>query len=95
MGSNPTPSASKSSEDHFTPMNASDVRERLLREVLDRRAPRLLPIVERDGPISSDERERLRSIIADELVEHGLDGNDEHNEYGRALEDVIDFIGHR
>lgn len=66
----------------------------LLRQVIGRRDPALAAILESGRSLSDHERELLRSIIADELVERGLDERDEHTRYGQALEDVIDHIGH-
>jgi len=55
--------------------------------------------VKRLGALSADvseaDRESLRQLVADELCELGLRANDEPNEYGLQLEDVIDGLGHQ
>jgi hypothetical protein len=44
------------------------------------------------GVVSPALIDRILNVIADELVATGLDVDDEHNERGRQLEDVIDQI---
>lgn len=48
----------------------------LLRDVIARRRPELLPLVERIGvtPLSEPDRSALRRAIVDELCEHLLPG---------------------
>ncbi len=71
----------------------------LLETVVRRRAPELNELVKRLGALSADvseaDRESLRQLVADELCELGLRANDEPNEYGLQLEDVIDGLGHQ
>lgn len=38
--------------------------------------------------------EKLRSIICDELINRGLGPDDNVNDYGVFLEDLIDDLGH-
>lgn len=63
----------------------------LLERVLRSREPSLVPLLDRLGRLSltEEEREDLRSVLADELCERGLDEEDEPTSYGRALDDVI------
>jgi len=67
----------------------------LLREIVSRRAPSAMREVDQLGvtKLSDDGREALREIVADELVECGLDVGDEPNQRGRELESVIDWLG--
>lgn len=39
--------------------------------------------------LTEDECEELREVLADELVDSGLRPNDETNEYGRTLDEVV------
>jgi hypothetical protein len=63
----------------------------LLERVIRSREPSLVPLLDRLGRLSltEEEREDLRSVLADELCERGLDEEDEPTSYGRALDDVI------
>jgi hypothetical protein len=74
----------------------SSVETELLREVVSRRSPESLSVVDvlAQRRLTHDEREELRQIVADELVEHGL-RDDEPNEYGHRMERLIDALGHQ
>ena len=63
----------------------------LLREALAQRAPDLLRRVATDGSIEleRDEMKDVQGLIADELVATGLRDDDEPNERGLKLEDLI------
>lgn len=74
-----------------------------LREVVSRRAPDLLPLVERlaknpvpSQALSDEESLELSLILYDEFVEKGLEEDYEPNEYGKRLDQIlgrIDFRG--
>lgn len=72
-------------------------RVELILSILVRRRPELIPLLEvltrRD--LSMEEREALRDVIVDELVELGLDEDDEPTRYGLVLEELIDWLGRR
>ena len=70
---------------------------RLLEEVVRARAPEKLMLMAKvsAGSLSSDEREELREVLADALVEEGLGSDDEPNERGRLLEAAIDWLRHQ
>lgn len=70
--------------------------EDLLRKVLWKHRANLMVLVDALGsiPLSNEQREELREAIADELLETGLDKNDEPNEKGLLLEKLIDRLGH-
>jgi hypothetical protein len=53
-----------------------------------------LSILFERSSITDDERERLRELLADEFVTHGLGLYSEPNRYGLCLEDLIDKLGH-
>ena len=63
----------------------------LLREVVWRREPSLLRLLEVIGrtPLTTVQREALREILADELCETGLRADDEPNERGLKIDDLI------
>lgn len=44
--------------------------------------------------LTNDDIEKLRSIICDELINRGLGSDDNVNDYGVFLEDLIDDLGH-
>ena len=44
--------------------------------------------------LTNDDIEKLRSIICDELINRGLGSDDNANDYGVFLEDLIDDLGH-
>ena len=69
-----------------------------LREVISRRRPELLPIlepIEKGDRLREADRELLREVIAEEFVETGLDPDDEPTSRGLMLEGIIDWLGHR
>ncbi|PEV76656.1 hypothetical protein CN433_28455, partial [Bacillus cereus] len=43
--------------------------------------------------IETEKINKLRDIIADELMEKGFDERDNINDLGRALEELIDILG--
>jgi hypothetical protein len=67
-----------------------------IREIVARRRPELVWLADQLGTYSltSDEREDLRGVIAEELLEVGLDEQDQPTPKGLALERLIDLIGH-
>jgi hypothetical protein len=72
-----------------------DIHRDLLREVINKHDPIFLPVLDRLGsiPLTDVQRERLRSSVAQELVESGLDENDEPTFRGFQLEELIDVLG--
>jgi hypothetical protein len=74
-------------------MSADDRAKALLLEIVQRRDLSALFLIDRLGSLSDDERETLRSVVADELVETGLGPDDEPNARGKVLEDLIDRLG--
>ena len=44
--------------------------------------------------LTNDDIEKLRSIICDELINRGLGSDNNANDYGVFLEDLIDDLGH-
>ena len=72
------------------------VLQRLIREVVEVRAPEQLGVVDKlkSKPLDQDAREALREVLAEELVETGLQDDDEPNERGRLIEAALDWLGH-
>jgi hypothetical protein len=71
---------------------ALDLDERqLLVKIVTARDPALTAVVRKldREPLSEKEREGLRSILADELCDRGLDDDDEPTSYGKALDGII------
>ncbi|TEB14555.1 hypothetical protein Psfp_02797 [Pelotomaculum sp. FP] len=71
--------------------------KRLLHEIIIKHQPKLLPLLDilaSSGNIvlTSEQRENLREVIADELVVSGLDKNYEPNPRGLILEGLIDRL---
>ena len=68
----------------------------LLSEVLWKRDPSMIGVVAslQDVQLSDDQREELRQAVTDELIETGLRDDDEPNERGLLLEELIDRLGH-
>jgi hypothetical protein len=70
----------------------------LLRNILERRDPELLPLVDVLGvrPLTKDDREALRGAVASELTvsSGGFDSNYEPTPFGLQLEQLIDVLGH-
>lgn len=70
--------------------------EGLLRQLVSHRAPDLAPLVGLLGeaPLSVEQREDLRDVLLREMLERGLDENDEPNRYGSLLDDMIGRLRH-
>jgi hypothetical protein len=68
----------------------------LLSEVLWKRDPSMIGIVAsfQSAELTNDQREELRQILTDELMDTGLGDDDEPNERGLLLEELIDKLGH-
>lgn len=69
-------------------------QQTLLREVLGRREPLLLTYADSLGqiPLTIDQREEIRFVLADEMCEVGLQESGEPNELGRRLDDLIGLL---
>lgn len=67
----------------------------LLHQVIERRASSLIRVVQEleKEKLTTEEREALRGILADELSDHGLKEDWEPNEYGRRIDDLIGRLG--
>ena len=66
----------------------------LLREVIEKRSPELLPLLRGTAEvvIREDQKRDLQELIGDELSETGLRDDHEPNERGLALEQLIDIF---
>jgi hypothetical protein len=64
----------------------------LLAEVLTRQSPDLLPLLQRQGDISEDDREALTTAISNEFTTTGMDGDYEPNSRGLRLERLLDEV---
>ena len=62
-----------------------------LRTLVGLRNPSLQPVVEGLGKIdlTTKEREGLRAVLLEEMIERGLDQEDEPNRYGALLDSMI------
>ncbi|HEY4310192.1 MAG TPA: hypothetical protein VGN12_12145 [Pirellulales bacterium] len=67
----------------------------LLEEVISKYHPELLDAVDTSPTIALNwtQRDKLRSSCASELCETGLQDDDEPNERGLQLEELIDWLG--
>jgi hypothetical protein len=68
--------------------------EQLLREVVLKHRPGLLPLLDLIGarPLTADQRESLREPVATELVDEGFDEGGSINPRGADLENQIDRL---
>jgi hypothetical protein len=62
---------------------------------MSKRQPRLLPFLSINGNLSLEAQQRfdLQQSLGDELCDTGLRADDEPNERGYALEELIDLVG--
>lgn len=76
---------------------SEEVLMNLIREVFLMRAPEQLQLIAklRREPLASNEREAIREVLADELLDNGLGPDDEPDERGRLIEAAIDWLGQR
>ncbi len=74
-------------------LNAQEMS--LLREVVARRAPQMLSLLEVIGRrlLTETEREELREVVLDEFLEVGLRKDYEPNTYGLQLSEMIERLG--
>jgi len=68
--------------------------KRLLLECLSKHGPDLIKEMDKldTGELESEIVNEMRSAITDEFVQNGLKKDDEPNEYGLELEDLIDKL---
>jgi hypothetical protein len=68
----------------------------LLRRLVSQRDPSLAAVVRSLGrtPLTDDQREALREVLLQEMLERGLGAGDEANAYGRQLDDIIGRLRH-
>lgn len=73
------------------PIRLTEEMEKLLAEVIRKRNPQLISLVEdvNDIELTDLQRDELREAVADEFVQTGLEENDEPNKRGLLLEDLI------
>lgn len=70
----------------------------LLREVLTRRQPDLLPLVEKIGVdvLTEEQLDSLREAVLDEFTDVGLQEDSEPNPRGLGLDELAGFlVGHQ
>lgn len=67
----------------------------LLRDIVLQRDPTAEQVISVIGvrPLTIEERERLREVLALELMEKGLRDDDEPTEFGRRVDDLIGRLG--
>lgn len=68
---------------------------KLLERIIAQRNPALLSLVVSLESCALDEqqRETLRGVLSDELVENGLGEGDEPTRYGEEIDDLIGQLG--
>jgi hypothetical protein len=68
----------------------------ILREIIAKRQPGLLPLVDNLGPrpLTKEQREELRGALADEFLQSGLMADDEPNTWGLKVDDLIGRLMH-
>ena len=67
----------------------------ILRKCVSNQNPKLLKILDSEKYYRINQKlgNKLRDAVGDEFVQFGLMNNDEPNEYGLRLEELIDEIG--
>lgn len=74
----------------------SQEMKKLLKEIVLNRRPDLVGLLDlpQDTKLTEEQREELRLAVADELLETRLKENDEPNQRGLVLDDLIARLGH-
>lgn len=69
---------------------------RVLRDIVSRRDPTLMRLVEQipQAVLSEDERNTLRNLVGAELADTGYLGTPDSDARGRQLDDLIDVLNH-
>ncbi|HZG41493.1 MAG TPA: hypothetical protein VEY93_00940 [Longimicrobium sp.] len=67
----------------------------LISEIAKRRDPALVGLLPEGGQLklSETQREDLRGLLAEELLDIGLTDADEPSQYGLVIESLIDWLG--
>ncbi len=75
----------------------SSAEKELLQEVISRRSPESTPLLDALARrrLTDEEREELRQVVTDDLIERGLRDDDEPNEHGHRMERLIDALGYQ
>lgn len=76
---------------NFNDLKLSQRQHRILFRVLIRRDSDLLRIVQ-EGDISGSEILRISELLTEEMCASGLGADDEPNEYGQSLEELIGVL---
>lgn len=68
-----------------------------LRDLVARRNARLMPLAMRaiEGNLETEDRETLRGLALEEMLDTGLGPDDEPNPMGMLMEDLIAWLGTR
>jgi len=74
-------------------MKLSSKSLELVKKILEDHNPALIPIVDSNDNHTIETYNKLRDIVGDELISKGFEPDDEPNEYGLELENLIDEIG--
>ena len=64
----------------------------LLQEIIRKKNPMYLEIIETPEALTSEQINIICSELAEELCESGLEKNDEPNERGKIIYDLISYI---
>ena len=75
-------------------MNVGSIKESeksLIKEIFEKRSPNLFYLLEKIGivPLKNQERELIRSVLAEELVEVGMGNDYEPNSLGKKIDSII------
>jgi hypothetical protein len=81
---------------NMTMQQLSEKYLRILTNVVRRRDKESLRLIDLLGVVrlTTEQREQLRSVLCEELCEHGLREDDEPNEYGKQLDEIIGILRH-
>jgi hypothetical protein len=73
-------------------LQLSSDHQKLLLDIIARRDKALASVLRAEGTLQRENIERLTETVAAELVDRGLDVNDEPTSYGLQIESLIDAL---
>jgi hypothetical protein len=73
-------------------MRATAGEIEMLRRILEKRQPSLVPLIENPKSMRDHDRRAIVEVLAFELAERGLGEDSEPNDYGIQVEHLMDLV---
>jgi len=69
----------------------------IIRSIINNASPENIDLIEKatNGTLSTDEIDEMCDLISKEFMMNGINEDFEPNNYGRALEDILDIVNRK